>query len=155
MLFRGLFSGNIKLTDARNLLLPATTLKEGCYQSMFQGCARLTETPVLPAEELVNGCYDSMFSGCSSLSSVTCLATSGINEDFSTRNWLSGVAAEGTFTKAASANVGSGEYGKYWPTNSPDGIPRNWRVEEAEMIFEILKLGMALIAVRNVPPSGK
>jgi len=35
--FRGLFSGNIKLTDARNLLLPATTLKEGCYQSMFQG----------------------------------------------------------------------------------------------------------------------
>lgn len=127
--FRGLFSGNIKLTDARNLLLPATTLKEGCYQNMFQGCASLTETPVLPAEELVNGCYDSMFSGCSSLSSVTCLATSGINEDFSTRNWLSGVAAEGTFTKAASANVGSGTSGRDWPTGA-NGIPVRWSVEE-------------------------
>ena len=57
-----------------------------------------------------------MFQGCTSLKSVTCLATdiSAIN---CTKYWLKGVAASGTFTKAASTN---------WPTNSSSGIPSGW-----------------------------
>ena len=154
--FQYLFEGNTTLIDASGLLLPATELSyycyaymfngckyletapelpaeeltEGCYQGMFQNCTSLTKAPVLPAEGLFPNCYESMFSGCSSLSSVTCLATSGINYLSSTFNWLSGVASGGTFTKAASADVGSGTSGRYWPTNSPNGIPGNWRVEE-------------------------
>ena len=118
--FRGLFSGNIKLTDARNLLLPATTQKEGCYQSMFQGCASLTETPELPAEVLKEGCYKGMFQDCESLESVTCLATPGMGTF--TKDWMSGVAGTGTFTKAA---------GVEWPSGA-DGIPEGWYVEDYE-----------------------
>jgi len=58
-----------------------------------------------------------MFNNCSNLSSVTCLATSGINQNLSTYHWLKGVAADGTFYRQGST---------YWPTYSIDGIPSGW-----------------------------
>ena len=61
-------------------------------------------------------CYYKMFHGCSNLSSVTCLATSGINQNFSTDYWLYGVATTGTFTKDANANWEAGY----------SGIPSGW-----------------------------
>lgn len=64
-----LFAG---ATDLRNhpektLELPATTLTEGCYAFMFQGCTGLTTTPVLPATSTKYACYGWMFYGCTSL----------------------------------------------------------------------------------------
>ena len=47
--------------------LPATILKESCYDEMFYGCTRLTTAPVLPATSLPNCCYKNMFYGCTSL----------------------------------------------------------------------------------------
>jgi hypothetical protein len=115
--FRGLFNQNTHLTDAGNLILPATTLANSCYYEMFRGCSNLATAPALPATMLANDCYNRMFisctslttapvlpattlavycyyhmfNGCSSLSSVTCLAT-----DFSASNcingWLDGIA---------------------------------------------------------------
>ena len=92
----------------------------------------MEESPVLPAPTLVLNCYASMFNDCSGLNRVTCLATSGINSDNSTTSWLSGVAARGTFIKAAGVPVEGDEVqltvGLYWPRGE-NGIPINWTVE--------------------------
>ena len=125
--FRHLFQDNSTLTDASGLLLPATTLAQECYASMFYACGALTAAPVLPATTLVTNCYYGMFFGCSSLSSVTCLATSGINTNYSTSYWLynAGTQATGTktFTAVSSAN---------WPSGN-NGIPSGWtRVDYTE-----------------------
>ena len=64
--FRGLFSGS-SVVDASALILPAMTLAQGCYQSMFNGCSGLTDAPQLPATTLAEGCYNAMFARCSGL----------------------------------------------------------------------------------------
>jgi len=56
-----------------------------------------------------------MFKGCTKLNSVTCLATD-ISASNATNNWLSGVAATGTFTKAGMTS---------W-TSGGSGIPDGW-----------------------------
>ena len=102
-------------------LLPATTLAENCYSEMFEGCVSLTAAPDLPATTLAENCYGEMFYGCAKLSSVTCLATD-ISASNCTSGWLGGVAASGTFTKAAGMTG--------WPTGSASGIPNGWNVVE-------------------------
>ena len=47
--------------------LPATTLAYYCYQDMFHSCTSLTTAPKLPATTLTVGCYTSMFCDCTSL----------------------------------------------------------------------------------------
>ncbi len=115
-----MFFGCTSLTAAPEL--PATTLEFACYSGMFQGCTSLTAAPSLPAATLKDCCYWSMFDGCASLASVTCLATN-ISATDCTKNWLNGVAATGTFTKAAGMTG--------WPTNSADGIPSGWTVRDS------------------------
>lgn len=55
------------LTDAENLVLPATTLSDRCYKQMFDSCTALETAPELPATTLAQACYTSMFIRCSSL----------------------------------------------------------------------------------------
>lgn len=112
-----MFYGCASLTAAPSL--PATTLASRCYYQMFYGCTSLTTAPALPAAMLTESCYGYMFSGCSKLSSVTCLATN-ISARGCTDSWLFGVAASGTFTKAAGADW-SGKTGA-------SGIPNGWTV---------------------------
>ena len=102
------------------LVLPATTLAQNCYNSMFRDCTGLTAAPALPATTLEQYCYNSMFSGCTHLVAITCLATD-ISASGALSNWVLNVAASGTFTKAA---------GVTWPSGY-NGIPSNWTVEEA------------------------
>ena len=117
--FNGLFSPQcMGLQSAENLVLPATTLSEGCYGEMFYGCTNLTTAPTLPATTLVDWCYASMFAECTSLNKVTCLATD-ISASYSTMYWLKNVSSSGTFTKAASMTN--------W-TSGDSGIPQNWAV---------------------------
>ena len=106
------------LTTAPSVL-PATTLASYCYQAMFRGCTSLTTAPSLPATTLVDGCYYIMFDGCRNLNSVTCLATSGVNQGDSTSSWLYNVSSTGTFTKAANMSN--------WPSGD-SGIPNGWTV---------------------------
>lgn len=70
--FRALFDGNTGLYnhDKKNIVLPATTLTNNCYDAMFNGCSNLTRTPELPATTLAEGCYQNMFQDCSNLTSV-------------------------------------------------------------------------------------
>ena len=101
--------------------LPATTLAEACYRGMFYDCTNLTTAPVLPATTLAEGCYYMMFYGCANLNSVTCLATD-ISALYATDTWLHGVAATGTFTKAAGMTS--------WTTDNVSGIPSGWTTKE-------------------------
>lgn len=55
------------LTDASDLVLPATGITEYCYSGLFNMCTNLTYGPKLPATVLAYHCYNSMFEGCSSL----------------------------------------------------------------------------------------
>ena len=109
-----MFRGCASLTAAPDTL-PATTLASSCYNQMFYECPVLTTAPVLPATTLEQYCYYQMFYNCSSLNSVTCYATSGINSNNSTNDWLKGVDSEGTFTAASTI----------WPI-STSGIPSGW-----------------------------
>ena len=101
--------------------LPATTLAQGCYDSMFYECAALTTSPVLSATILSDFCYNSMFNECESLSHITMLATD-ISADDCLNEWVNGVAAAGTFVKAASMTS--------LPTGT-SGIPSDWTVQNA------------------------
>lgn len=116
--FKNLFNECIYLTSAEHLGLPATTLTEGCYERMFRNCASLTTAPELPATTLAQGCYQNMFNGCTSLNNIKCLATN-ISASDCTTSWVSGVAASGTFVKAASMTS--------WTTGD-NGIPTGWTV---------------------------
>lgn len=98
--------------------LPATTLVTGCYIYMFAGCTSLTTAPELPATTTVNACYNYMFSGCTSLNYIKCLATN--TGAGGTTQWVNGVAASGTFVKAASMSS--------WTTGA-NGIPDGWTVQ--------------------------
>ena len=101
--------------------LPATTLATGCYSAMFAACSSLTVAPALPATTLATDCYNLMFYNCSNLNYIKCLATD-ISATNCTYNWVSGVAASGTFVKAASMSS--------WTTGIK-GIPDNWTVQDA------------------------
>ena len=61
-----LFS-SCSIVDASDLELPAMTLANNCYESMFYDCANLIAAPALPATELAYGCYYAMFDACTSL----------------------------------------------------------------------------------------
>lgn len=116
--FQYMFHENSYLIDAQYLILPATTLVEGCYQGMFYYCASLTTAPELPATTLANYCYSQMFCACSALNYIKCLATD-ISATNSTVGWVSGVASSGTFVKDSTMTS--------WTTGD-HGIPTNWTV---------------------------
>jgi len=144
--FKGLFK-NSRIVDASELIIPATTLMSNCYDEMFSDCSKLTSAPALPATSLssfcyyrmfynctsltiaptlptstlVYGCYMGMFKDSNNLSYIKCLATS-ISAGNCLYDWVYGVAANGTFVKAASMND--------WPTGT-NGIPYGWTVEDA------------------------
>ena len=61
-LFKGL---NIQTTSKN--LLPAITLKNNCYESLFRNCTSIVDVPELPATTLAPYCYYHMFDGCTSL----------------------------------------------------------------------------------------
>ena len=71
--FADLFEYSRNLVSVENLSLPATTLADDCYGSMFYGCTSLTTAPVLPATTLANNCYYYMFYGCTSLTTAPVL----------------------------------------------------------------------------------
>ena len=67
--FRVLFKGNshIKNHETKDLVLPATTLSDNCYNEMFYECEGLITAPELPATTLAEACYSFMFYGCKKL----------------------------------------------------------------------------------------
>lgn len=115
--YHSMFNGCTSLTSAP--ILPATTLDWGCYSEMFQGCTSLTSAPELSAKELIRNCYQLMFKDCSKLRYVKALFTTSPSEE-TTKDWLSGVAASGTFVKSKDAT---------WNVTGVHGIPKGWKIE--------------------------
>ena len=78
--FRGIFGG-LKVVNAENLVLPATTLTTGCYMEMFSACASLITAPRLTAPILEPQCYYEMFNGCTSLTTAPTLPATTLASD--------------------------------------------------------------------------
>ena len=112
-----ILAGN-PITNASLLILPATTLTERCYYSMFMNCYNLVAAPELPATTLATSCYQLMFANCHALNNITTYADN-ISATNCLSNWLQSVAATGTFN-----NMGSATY----ILNSGSGIPAGWTV---------------------------
>ena len=68
------------IINAENLILPATTLADGCYERMFNGCTSLATAPELPATTLTIGCYSTMFYNCTSLTTAPELPATTLSE---------------------------------------------------------------------------
>lgn len=100
--------------------LPATKLCDYCYEYMFYDCYELEKAPLLPATELKQQCYYDMFYNCSSLNSIEVKFDSfdTLPTD-ATTNWLSGVAASGTF-KWPGATTGV--------TQDVSHVPNGWTI---------------------------
>ena len=81
--FAYLFHNNtkLKIKTGADLLLPATTLSEGCYRDLFSDCTSLTAAPSLPATTLAEHCYNAMFSGCTSLTAAPALPATTLERD--------------------------------------------------------------------------
>ena len=116
--FYGLFSEgeNLVNNDERLLVLPATTLTEGCYQDMFNGCKGIEKAPELPAPKLEKDCYSEMFFGCENLKKISIGATAtadGTKLSDCTGGMLTGAGtnAEGGTQLILSQSVASGEAG--------------------------------------------
>lgn len=93
----------------------------GSLAEMFAGCTSLTGA-TLPAPTICQTGYANMFSGCTNLRYIKCLATN-LSATDCTAGWVDGVAASGTFVKAASAD---------WSVKTGnDGIPAGWTVQDA------------------------
>lgn len=117
--YNGMFYGCSSLQYAPEL--PATTLDERCYRVMFTNCKSLTTAPELPATTLVQNCYEEMFNGCTNLNYIKAMFTTTPSSTY-TNNWVSGVAANGTFVKNSTAE---------WDVTGNSGIPSGWTIKTA------------------------
>lgn len=120
--FKDLFKNCSGLTNASGISLQAD-LAIGCFQSMFENCTSITESPVLSASKFKNNCYSRMFNGCTNLSKVTCLASSPLNilYENATTDWLENVANSGEFIQKSGYSL--------WGTGD-SGIPNGWTKTE-------------------------
>ena len=113
-----LFKGSAYIKDASELELP-NTVRQSCYESMFENCTDLEIGPTLPATTLANSCYKNMFKGCSKLNHIVCNAIDIAATDCTT-DWVNGVASAGLFERNENNNS--------W-TIGNNGIPTNWTVQ--------------------------
>ena len=132
--FYGLFAGADKLVNntERLLVLPATTLTEGCYDNMFSGCKGIEKAPELPAPKLEKGCYQEMFYDCAKLNHVKCLATD-IKAENSTKDWLGKAGTEATSKPVLESVVDM-------KAGSDDGVPTSWTAQKI-ILVESVTLG--------------
>lgn len=81
--FQGIFAYSY-VVSAENLILPATAITEGCYNSTFDYCFNLTTGPaILPAMELKMFCYNGMFAHCNNLTKAPVLPATSLPNDIS------------------------------------------------------------------------
>lgn len=106
-----LFKECSSLTTAPTL--PATTLSDSCYSTMFMG-AGIIKAPTLPATNLVQTPYKTMFQNASFINEVHALYPT-LNPAYS-GNWLLNVAATGSLFCDPTATV----------ANGASGLPSGW-----------------------------
>ena len=122
--YGSMFANCDELERAYNFELPAITLSDYCYGNMFENCDNLLDAPALPATTLTKGCYQYIFAGCGKLNCIKMLATD-ISATGCLEHWVGDVAPTGIFVK--DFNLTS------IPINSVNGIPVGWVYEEANV----------------------
>lgn len=124
-----MFSECTSLVNAPEL--PATTLAGSCYQYMFNGCTSLTTAPELPATTLAQSCYYRMFQGCENLNYIKCLATD-ISATNCTLHWVGTTDPRqiDIITVASTGTFVKAPSMESWTTGI-NGIPDGWTVETA------------------------
>ena len=105
-----MFYNCTSLTQAPEL--PATTLANRCYHGMFYNCTSLTQAPELPATTLVEACYQAMFKGCTKLIYLKCLAVTSLSGFCD--SWLDGIKTEGTFVKVHGVGYNTRDIPSTW-----------------------------------------
>lgn len=110
--FRGMFAG-LEVVNAQNLVLPATTLSQGCYYQLFQNCFSLVTIPTLPATGLAVECYAYMFDGCDSLATAPQLPATTL-ANYCYANMMSGTAITTSPTLAAPTLAASCYYRMFY-----------------------------------------
>ena len=125
--YRSLFAYCDNLTTAPEL--PATTLANMCYAEMFSGCSALKQAPELPATTLVDSCYQYMFNYCSSLNYVKCLAEDGILNDDGTSSSSLLYWLSGVSSTGTFVKHDGVSY-----VTGDSGIPTGWTVKEVDVI---------------------
>lgn len=130
--FAYLFKNDSNLTDASNLILPATILNNSCYKYMFYGCTSLTTAPILLATTSAQDCYMSMFAGCTLLDEVIMLledipTSSGSSAPDYLYGWLYGCSATGTAYVSPNLTSDQKESITY---SLPGGGETSWTIED-------------------------
>lgn len=128
---KGLFldADNIAFHDTKDMILPATTLADGCYWGMFSGCTNLTTAPDLPATEMKKNCYKEMFYGCTKVSSVKCLATD-ISVDNCLTNWLNDAGTADGCKRILYVDPATNYSDNDWKLDSSGEDGKRWTTEK-------------------------
>lgn len=141
--FYRMFLDCITIKSVSKNFLPATTLIDSCYDSMFEGCTGLTQAPELPSTNLMTACYYRMFYGCTNLNYIKMLATD-ISAPNCLSDWVNGVSPTGTFVKSKDAT---------WDVVGDSGVPIGWKIEYehdynlgSDISFQINGINEALYA---------
>ncbi len=108
--FSKLFYNCTNIASVSNNFLPATTLVDGCYRSMFANCSSLTTVPALPATTLADNCYESMFSGCSNLTTAPELPATTL-ADYCYRHMFNGCTSLTTALDLLATTLANNCYG--------------------------------------------
>ena len=119
--FSGLFRQCTGLTESVRLSLPATTLSDGCYRSLFNGCTSLVNAPELPSETLAPSCYDNMFYGCASLTAAPELVAMSIPNNAYSYMFSECTSLE-TVPELPATTVGEGSYWGMFMGSSVTGL---------------------------------
>ena len=117
--YNSMFYGCTSLIQAPEL--NATTLAKQCYKSMFYGCTSLVDAPELNATSTISGCYSNMFEDCSSLKNIKISFSQwqdADNKSFTT-SWLKNVPEGGVCIGPEDLDLKS---------RSQSSIPSSWYV---------------------------
>lgn len=123
--------------------LPATALANYCYANMFQDCYELTAAPELPATTLADNCYLNMFRECELLDKIVYTGSVFGNAG----NWLKNVSSTGTFYYTDNnLNVAA------IPRNA-SGIPAGWTIQylapKPQLVFSINGRAVASLTING------
>ena len=75
------YQNMFSFTGVDRMELPATTMKKSCYESMFIFCNKILTAPELPATTLAEECYQCMFENCYSLVNAPSLPATTLAEN--------------------------------------------------------------------------
>ena len=124
-----LFKESTTLKAAKELLMPSTTLSDGCYMTMFYGCTSLVSAPELPCLNLLdyNCPYSSMFYGCSSLTKAPKLVATDLGNGSYFAMFQNCTSLNYIYCAAKNRSYTTNQF-----TNFMYGVPKNGYFEYAD-----------------------